>query len=353
MRLTQTVLTAPGRLAAGTRSVFPGLAVAVLIAMAATFVSDHHGGPTLLYALLIGMALHFLATGERSAAGVGFAGKTVLRLGVALLGARIGVEQLAALGLAPILLVLLGVAATIGFGILVAGLMGLGAERGVLTGGATAICGASAALAIAALLPRRPGHERDTLFAVVAVTTLSTIAMVTYPLLVTVLGLDDRAAGVFLGGTIHDVAQVVGAGYLVSVEAGDTATLTKLFRVAMLVPVCVVIAYWVARAATQDAVQPDGPLDTRERRPSLGLPWFLTAFIVLAACNSLGLIPPTAVDAMSDLSRWCLVTAIAAIGIKTALGDLREVGWRALVLVVLETLFLMAFVLTGLSILSM
>src|SRR6056297_578622 len=208
------------------RKLAPGFGVALLIAMAARFVADHYGGPTLLYALLIGMAFAFLSQEERTAPGIAWSGKFILRLGVALLGARIGLEELAALGAGPLVLVAAALACTILFGIWLAKRLGLHPHFGVLTGGATAICGASAALAIAAILPRRADSDRDTLFAVVAVTTLSTVAMILYPAIVTALGFDDRQAGIFLGGTIHDVAQVVGAGYLISDTAGDKATLT-------------------------------------------------------------------------------------------------------------------------------
>ncbi|MEM6491778.1 MAG: putative sulfate exporter family transporter, partial [Pseudomonadota bacterium] len=221
---------------------WPGLLTAGLIAAAAQFVADFSGGPALLFALLLGMAMHFAGEDSRVRPGVDAASKTILRIGVMLLGARIGADEIIALGWGPLLLVGAAVFATIGFGVAAARAIGLDRSQGLLTGGATAICGASAALAISAVLPNRPTQDRDTLFAVVAVTSLSTIAMIAYPALVQAIGLSDRAAGVFLGGAIHDVAQVVGAGYIVSVEAGDAAVLTKLFRVALLAPIVIAIA---------------------------------------------------------------------------------------------------------------
>src|SRR6185312_7645057 len=119
---------------------------------------------------------------------------------------------------------------------------------GVLSGGAVAICGASAALAIASVLPRSDTRERDTILAVVSVTALSTIAMILYPVFAISIGLDHRHAGVFIGGTIHDVAQVVGAGYTISNETGDIATYVKLLRVAMLLPAAFTISFLYARS---------------------------------------------------------------------------------------------------------
>jgi len=279
------------------------------------------------------MALNFLAEEGRCLPGIQMASTTVLRAGVALLGLRITIAQVQALGWHTILLVVGTVALTIAAGTLVARALGLGAALGTLTGGAVAICGASAALAIASILPKHKNAERDASFTVIGVTTLSTIAMIVYPIVVASLGLDHRAAGVFLGGTIHDVAQVVGAGYTLSQETGDTATIVKLLRVAMLLPVCLAIglALHVRGAAAAHAA----PV----------LPWFAVVFAAFVAVTSIGWIPAPAIEAGSVVSRWCLVTAIAAIGMKTSLKSLVDMGFRSVMLVVAETVFLAALVL--------
>src|SRR5439155_1619007 len=131
-------------------------------------------------------------------------------------------------------------------GLPVARILGLSRAFGALSGGSVGICGASAALAIASVLPKTRESERDVILAVVVVTGLSTIAMILYPMLVTAIGLDHLRAGLFLGGTIHDVAQVVGAGYMISQKTGDVATYVKLLRVAMLLPVVGAIAFAIA-----------------------------------------------------------------------------------------------------------
>lgn len=311
-----------------------GLLVCITIALATTFIADHYGGPTLLYALLFGMSLHFLSEEGRCIQGIEFAARTVLRLGVALLGVRMTLEQVGDLGMGTVLLVIVAVATTIGVGALLARAMGLGRDFGLLTGGAVAICGASAALALSAVMPKNENSERNTILTVVGVTTLSTVAMVTYPLLVGFLELANVQAGIFLGGTIHDVAQVVGAGYIISDQTGDISTLVKLVRVAMLVPV-VLVFMWLFRATRQDQDQTRVPM----------LPGFLVGFIALVLINSLGLIPETVSEGLSNLARWCLVTAIAALGIKTSFQKLAVVGWRPVILMFCETLWLLAIVL--------
>jgi uncharacterized integral membrane protein (TIGR00698 family) len=317
------------------RPIGRGLLVCITIALATTFIADHYGGPTLLYALLFGMSLHFLSEEESCREGIEFAARTVLRLGVALLGARMTLGQVGDLGFGPVLTVVGAVGLVILFGAVLARALGLHRDFGLLTGGAVAICGASAALALSAVMPRHETSERNTILTVVAVTTLSTIAMVVYPLIAGVLELADAQAGIFLGGTIHDVAQVVGAGYMISEETGDVSTLVKLVRVAMLVPV-VMVFIWLFRKSRQDE-------GAATRVPML--PGFLVGFVLLVVVNSLGLIPEMVNDGMSTLSRWCLVTAIAALGIKTSFQKLAVVGWRPVVLMVLETLFLLAIVL--------
>src|SRR5437773_632492 len=130
----------------------PGLALCALIALAASFVAARHGGPRMLYALLFGAVLHYLHAEVRTAPGVRLAASTVLRWGVGLLGARITLEQVAALGAGALLATLGAVTSTLLLGCAIARRLRLSTRLGVLAGGATAICGASAAIAIAAVL---------------------------------------------------------------------------------------------------------------------------------------------------------------------------------------------------------
>ncbi|WP_433765417.1 YeiH family protein [Pseudomonas putida] len=322
------------RIHSRTRELAPGFIVSLIVAAAASFLSEHYGAPVMLFALLLGMALNFLADDGPCKAGVEFTARTVLRIGVALLGMRITLEQMAALGWKPIALVVILVVVTIGVSVIAAKALGFQRLFGMLTGGATAICGASAALALAAALPNHPQKERATLFTVIGVSALSTMAMIVYPMIANWLHLSPQLAGVFLGATIHDVAQVVGAGYSMSTETGDTATVVKLMRVAMLLPV-IVTAAMITRMQGAD---PTG------KRPPL-LPWFAVGFLVLACINSTGWVVPAVQGAVNDLSRWCLVISISALGMKTRLKELASVGIKPILLMVGETVFLVVLVL--------
>lgn len=319
-----------------------GFLVAAVIAAAAQFLSDHYGAPAMLMALLLGIAFHFLAEEGPCKPGIEFTARAVLRFGVALLGVRISAELMVGLGADLIGLVIVGVVATILFGLLAARLLGRGWRFGVLTGGSVAICGASAAMAISAVLPKNEHSERNLIFTVLSVTVLSTVAMIVYPILSETLDFSDEVAGVFLGGTIHDVAQVVGAGFSVSDQTGEVATLVKLIRVAMLAPVVLVISILVRRHA--------GAADTGQRPPLL--PVFVVGFLILAVLNSLGLIPAPVTQAMSDLSRWALLVSIAAVGMKTSLKRILDVGGQAIAMIVAQTVFIAALVIGGVLLLG-
>jgi uncharacterized integral membrane protein (TIGR00698 family) len=319
---------------------FAGFAVSAVVAVTAQFLSEHYGAPAMLMALLLGIAFNFLAEEGKCVHGISFTAQTVLRFGVGLLGVRISTELIVGLGPELIAMVITGVFLTICLGFVIVKLLGRNWRLGLLTGGSVAICGASAAMAIAAVLPKNQYSERNLTFTVLSVTLLSTVAMVLYPIIAEALSLSPVATGVFLGGTIHDVAQVVGAGFSVSQETGDTATLVKLIRVSMLAPVVLLFAVVIRAKGLED--------NSEGVRPPL-VPGFIIAFLVLAALNSLGLIPANIAQFCSDASRWALLIAIAAVGMKTELRRMLDVGGQAVFLIVLETVFIVAFVLGGVS----
>jgi uncharacterized integral membrane protein (TIGR00698 family) len=319
----------------------PGSGLSALIAVAATFVATLHGGPQFLYALFFGVAFNYLSTKPKTRPGIEFCARTVLRFGVGLLGAHITAEQIAGLGWTTALVVVAGVVTTILLGLAMGRRLGLSRAQGVLSGGAVAICGASAALAISAVLPKEREGERYTLMVVVTVTILSTVAMVLYPLAARALHLPPELAGLFIGGTIHDVAQVVGAGYTLSPAAGDIATVVKLFRVALLAVVVVA----VAAAFRKNHDKSDGGSEDGKRTKQALVPWFLWLFVVMVALNSVGAFPATLQESLNTVSRACLVVAIAALGIKTSFAQLARAGWRPMLLILIETLWLAVLVL--------
>ncbi|WP_435216647.1 YeiH family protein [Luminiphilus sp. nBUS_07] len=313
---------------------FPGVAVATAVALAASFIAQRYGAPAMLMGLLLGMAFHFLNETPRVGPGLELAAVKALRLGVALLGLRLTVADVASLGWTPVLLVIFAVLATLLFGVVLSRLLGCDRQLGVLTGGSVAICGASAAMAISSVLPKGPDTQRQTLFTIIGVTSLSTIAMVLYPIIGDVLQLNDQEMGIFIGATIHDVAQVVGAGYSVSPATGDLGTFIKLLRVAMLVPVVLMIGI-VFRTKVSAAVD-------RQKAPAV--PLFLIGFIVLFAVNSSGFIPSEVIQPVANLAPVLLLVAIAALGIRTSMQEVMTIGMKPVLLIVGETFFIAAVI---------
>ncbi|MFT5260107.1 MAG: putative integral membrane protein (TIGR00698 family) [Saprospiraceae bacterium] len=312
---------------------YPGIFVAFVIAASATFLSEHYGAPVMLFALLIGIAFHFLTEAPKCEPGIDFAAKRLLKIGIALLGVRITFEDLSSLGTGPVLAVLGLIVLIIGIGVVISKLFGRGLRFGLLTGSAVAICGASAALAVSSVLRQDDQLERDVLFTVIAVTILSTIAMIVYPVIFKVFGFDDISSGALIGATIHDVAQVVGAGYSISPEAGDTATYIKLLRVASL-PIVVLIF------ASFNRQNKGAPFTSV-------FPWFALGFAFTLTLNSLGFIPEWLQELLDHSSRWLLVASISALGVKTSLKTMTDLGPLHFGVIIIETLILL-----GLAILA-
>jgi len=327
---------ARGRAAAWARGHGPGLALAAAVAatgvVLAPLVARLVPIPAMVLALLVGIALSGVGTRAVFRDGLAFAIKTLLRWAVALLGLRIALGDIAALGVTTALAVVAAMALTLAAGVICARALGQDEALGALAGAATAVCGASAALATATVLPRWAGKEADIVFVVVAVNALSTAAMLAYPPLGTALGFDAATLGVFLGGTIHDVAQVVGAGYAVGESTGNTAVVVKLFRVFLLLPVVLAVGWWFTRKGRGHGAA---------RVP---VPGFALAFLALCVVNSAAEAAPWATAAyvpvktvLVDVSSWGLLIAIGALGLGTSLQAVRDLGWRHLVLVVVAT----------------
>ena len=303
-----------------------GLAGALHNAAASTFLSEHYDVPKMLFALLIGLSFGFLSDVPALEPGLSFSARAVLRVGVGLLGAQLGLAQVQSLGITSVGGVTLLVVATILCGALLSWVIGRKLAFGLLSGGAVAICGASAALALSSVLPPHANREKDTVLVVMTVTVLSTVAMVVYPIVSQGLGFSDLQTGFLLGATIHDVAQVVGAGYSVNDEVGLVATVVKMLRVATLPLVLVVVHFCFRNSQGGKSV----------------FPWFLLLFVFLAVLRSTFDIPENVIRFLSDLSQWMMVTAISAIGVRTNLGAVLKVHPAFIFVLVAETLFLFA-----------
>ena len=319
----------------GLQDIVAGVTLSAVLSLMAYAISYRYGAPAMLMGLLLGLSCHFLSESDHFTRGLVWASGPCLRFGVALLGLRLSLDEVAVLGWPAVVAVCAAVLMTLAVGVLWSRVLGCERDLGLLTGGAVGICGASAAMAISAALPGSEAKQRHTLFTVIGVTTFSTAAMVFYPIVGDFLMFTSTEMGFFIGATIHDVAQVVGAGYSVSPETGDLATFVKLSRVAMLVPIVMGIAFLSrisARSPDQDAGQSS----------PASFPIFLLGFVALFLLNNTVSLPVPVTQGVSQLATGLLLLAVTALGVRTSLREVASIGWRPIVLLAGESLFLAA-----------
>ncbi|WP_373083905.1 YeiH family protein [Sneathiella sp.] len=316
-------------------SFFPGLVVVAIAAAAATYLSEHYGMPVILAGLLIGLSLNFISSDDRVNPGLDLCSTNFLRWGIVLLGSQITVMQITDLGLLPFLALITIMALVIFSGLFAANMFGQNKYVGLLAGGATAICGASAALAIYAIIGRdRLEHHRFT-FTLVGISLASALAMSIYPILAQQFHFTDRQAGFLMGAAIHDVAQSLGGGFSYSHGAGEVTTIVKLTRVTLLAPVVALIGL----AVGQESGAKKGLL------AHFKLPWFIVAFFAVVAVNSLIDVPALAKEYGLFASKGLLLLAVIATAMRSRLDALMSEGWRGLIPVFTATLvsFLASF----------
>ena len=311
---------------------FSGMVLVALLGIAAMTTSKMFAIPVMLIAIITGLILHPAYESKKLRPGIDWCARPLLLTGVALLGFRVNFQDIAALGFITPLIALSSLAVNILIGSLAARLLGIPTRLAIIICGAVSICGASAAVAIASALPKYKNQERDLALTIAGVTLLSTWAMITYPFISQVLGHSDIKAGIFIGSSIHDVAQVVGAGYSISDSAGNTATLVKLVRVSALLPVVLIVSFLFR----------DKKQTTNSQYLNL-IPSFLIVYLIIAALNSVNLFPDIIQSFGVQASKYCLIISLVAIGLKTNLNNIASVGDSPLALLAGATLFIAAF----------
>jgi len=333
-------------------ALMPGIALSAVVAIigyvAAPYVARIVPIPNMVIALVVGIALNPLAARASVQPGMTFCVKTALRWAVALLGLRVGLGEIAALGAETAILIVIAMIATTISGFIFARWSGQPPGFGALVGVGTAVCGASATLATSTVVPEYKGKQADIAFVVVAVNALATLAMLIYPPLCILLGFDAQTTGVMLGGTIHDVAQVVGAGYAVSGDVGNTAVIVKLFRVFLLLPVVLSVGWYFTRQGL------------RHGEARVPVPVFAIVFLLLCILNSVVPLMPSLVptyapvkSVLVEVSTWGLLLAIGALGLGTSVKTIIDLGWRHITTVLGATAVIFIVVTGGLLLIRM
>lgn len=314
------------------RSLLPGLLLATVLGSLSLLISGITGATPYLLAILAGMALGRIGKGRLMYPGTTAAATVLLRAGIILLAIRLDLSQVTSLGATAICMVLLAVVMAGALGFWLARLLGLTSERGLVLAGAVSICGASAAIALASAMDKGKIH-RDYLVAIlVCVTALSTLAMFVYPWVAEFLQFDSRQSGILIGASIHDVAQVVGAGYAISSSAGDTAVIIKMVRVLLLIP-AVLLASIMTQYKNSE--------DQSSWRQWARLPGFIWLFILAFVLGNAGFIPSALNEAVSGVSSLFFASALAAAGMRVSLHGLLSCGWRPVLVMVTQSLVLL------------
>lgn len=306
---------------------FPGIAACATAAAAAAWLADHYAFPVILLGLLIGASLNFIGEDTKVQHGLNFCSRYPLQLAIMLLGFQVSVQQVLSLGAVPFVALLVIMLAAILAAIVASHLLKQPLEMGLLAGCATAICGASAAFALYALMDRKRISEAHLAVTIAGISVASAAAMSVYPVLGHELGLSSRQAGFMIGASIHDVAQAIGGGYAFSDEAGRYATIIKLTRVALLGPAVVLVGWILERR--------NGAAAGKSRYP---VPLFLIAFAAVAVASSWIAVPDAARSAALSASKVLLLIAVTATAMRARLNLLARVGLGGVAPVIAATL---------------
>jgi uncharacterized integral membrane protein (TIGR00698 family) len=313
----------------------PGLILAVALAALAIVLAELPAirnathVSALLFVILLGMLVRSVVPiPAATAPGLRMAQRPILRWAVAGLGFRLSLGELWRIGAPALVVVAVSTALALGFGWWIAARLGVPRKLGILLGVGGAICGASAVVAADSVVQ---GEKRDAPVALAVITLLGTIGIVIYPLLYHALGMTPFVYGVWDGASLHEMAQVVAAGFGVSDEAARVATVVKLARIALLAPVVLLLAADLRRHHQQAGAAHVAPV-----------PWFLVLFLVFAVINSIGVLPAPWLDALRRADLWLLCVGMAGVGLQTGFHDVREAGIRPIAAATLQWVFLAA-----------
>ncbi|NVN84926.1 MAG: YeiH family putative sulfate export transporter [Rhodopseudomonas sp.] len=327
---------APSLAVALESGIWPGLVLTAIVAAAAYAVRQLPGGTIfspMILAIVIGIAFqNIVGTPHKARAGVTFALRRLLRLAIVLLGLQLTTAQVAGVGGTGVAVIALSLVATFLFTTWLGRLLGVDRKLTELIAAGTSICGASAVIAANTVTE---AHDEDVAYAVACVTVFGSIAMFVYPLLPGLLALSPHGYGLWAGASIHEIAQVVAAGFQDGRDAGEFATIAKLSRVMLLAPVVITLGLLAARRLRRHGHA------TRAAKPPM--PWFVLGFVAMVGLNSLVSIPQEIKTGIATATTLLLAMALAAMGLETKIDKLRAKGLRPLLLGLAASLFIAGF----------
>ncbi|MNB72783.1 hypothetical protein D3C75_193760 [compost metagenome] len=338
--------------AQGVHNFIKGLGLCLLLAVCAKLLSElpYFGIlGQLVIAILLGMGCRgIFGVPAGVEEGAVFAGKKLLRYGIILLGMRLNLSDISHAGFKVFLLVGLQIAFTFAVMLGLARLMKLDPVTGLLTACGTAICGAAA---VAAISPQIKASDEETATAVATVALLGTVWTLAYTVSLPWLGLSPAGYGVLAGASLHEIAHVIAAAGPAGKEALDLAVVVKLTRVAMLVPVALVIGFWDARKrarklqlTSNEVLSGNKPQPERSRWREIPVPWFILGFLIMSGLNTMKLIPAPAADAVVTGAYQLMAMAMAGLGLGVNAASLIRKGVKPLAAGAIGSVLLSGFV---------
>lgn len=320
-RMTTTDITRS--IAPRQQSLWPGLALSAAVALAALGMGQLLplvGGP--VFGIVLGVIVrNLIAPPLACQPGIRFAGKQVLQWSIVALGFGLSLTQVARTGLDSLAVTLVTVAAAFASALLLGRLLGIPSKLKLLIGAGTAICGGSA---IAAVTPIIKADEHDTAFAISTIFLFNLIAVLVFPALGHLMGMSQEGFGLWAGTAINDTSSVVAAGYSYGPLAGDQATIVKLTRATLIIPMCLVLAALEAWRHRRS-----GATDFSLRRV---VPWFILWFVVASALRTAGLVPDAWQPAIHAGAQFLIILALTAIGLSADLRRMAATGLRPIAL---------------------
>lgn len=307
--------------------ILKGVLVCVIISIISFYISTKINISFMLLAVLIGILSSKIYLKTEFKSGIDFSSNFVLKTGVSLLGFRFSYDSFLEIGLSPILIIIVLIICTFLAGILLAKLFKKEISFGILSGGAVAICGASAAIALSSVLPLTKKNQNFTSTVIIGVTVLSTFSMIFYPFIFGNLLRNELALGFLFGTTIHDIAGVVGAGYTISDEVGFYSTFFKMIRVAFL-PFLLLIVTFIFK---------------RNKNNVFYLPKFLILFFCFAILRNLYDFSDQIIYMINNLCIFLLLVSISSVGLKTDFSILKRMNSIYFLILFIETLLILFF----------
>lgn len=310
-----------------TGKLVPGFAAALIIAAISKLIESilpiHLIGASVI-ALFIGMIInHFWKPDDTFSAGLKFTSKKILKFAIILLGASLNIKIVLDVGKMSLCVMAFTLFTCFGVGYFVGRALKINWKLSNLISAGTGICGGSA---IAAIAPVIDADDSDIAYAMSATFLFDMAMIVLFPIMGQAMGLSDMAYGLWAGTAVNDTSSVVAAGYAFSEAAGDFATMVKLTRTLSIIPTVIAFALINARIKRKAAGAGGEAVKAKLGLTKI-IPWFILGFLALAVINSFGVIPQVVSSGMKDVSKFLMVSALAAIGLNTSFKDMKKSGF--------------------------